>query len=53
MTNRIRLSNRDYHRNPDEVEPEEFAQFFPDFTLLVRDLFFKLVDKNNKSMTPD
>ena len=39
MTNRIRLSNADKHSNPDEVEPEEFAQFFPDITLLVRDFF--------------
>ena len=53
MTNRIRLSNEDKHSKPDEVEPKEFAQFFPDFTLLVRDCDLKLVDKNNKSMTPD
>ena len=53
MTNRIRLSNADKHSNPDEVEPEEFAQFFPDITLLVRDFSLKLVDKENKSITPD
>ena len=53
MTNRIRLSNADKHSNPDEVEPEEFAQFFPDITLLVRDFCLQLVDKDNKSITPD
>jgi len=54
MTNRIRLSNADNHRNPDEVEPKEFAPFFPHITMVVRDFFLKPMDKdNNNSITPD
>ena len=53
MTNSIRLSHADKHSNPDEVEPEEFTQFFPDITLLVRDFFLNPMDKNNNSITPD
>jgi len=53
MTDRIRLSNEDKHSKPDEVEPKEFAQFFPDITLLVRDFFLKPMDKDNNSITPD
>jgi len=53
MTNRIRLSNEDKHRNPHDVEPEEFAKFFPHITLLIRDFCLDLVDKDNKSITPD
>ena len=53
MSDMIRLSTADTHNNPDDVEPEEYKQFYPALTVLVRDFSLNLSDSGGKTISPD
>jgi hypothetical protein len=51
MSERIRLSNSAAHSNPENVNLEEYKQFFPALTVLVRDFSLLLKDSNGNEIT--
>ena len=38
--------------SPDNIEPEEYKQYFPALTVLVRDFFLQATDAGGNSITP-
>jgi hypothetical protein len=53
MSERIRLSTASAHSNPDNVSPEEYKQFYPALTVLVRDFSLNMKDDAGKTISPD
>jgi hypothetical protein len=52
MSERIRISNSDKHSDPGNVNFEEYKQFFPALTVLVRDFTLNLKDSDGNTITP-
>ena len=53
MSERIRLSNSDAHSNPKNLEPEEYKQFYPALTVLIRDFSLNMKDSNGNLISPN
>lgn len=51
MSERIRLSNSAEHSDPGNINLEEYQQFFPALTVLVRDFTLDLKDSKGNTIT--
>ena len=53
MSQKIRLSESDAHADPCDVEPEEYKQFYPALTVLVRDFSLEMKDSDKNTISPN
>jgi hypothetical protein len=53
LTKKIQLSNDEKHRDLNNVDPKEYRSIFPHLTVLIRDSFLEVKDRQGQIITPN